>query len=63
MAEIQALVQAVSMVRDSSKECEQVAFLSDALSVLEATAGVKLPRLAEGLHEVAQHRRVVLQWV
>ena len=47
MAEIQALVQAASMVRDSSNECEQVVFLSDALSVLEATAGDKLPRLAE----------------
>ena len=63
MAEIKALMQAVSVVRDSSNECEQVAFLSNALSVLEATAGVKLPRLAESLHEVAQHRRVVLQWV
>ena len=47
MAEIQALVQAASMVRDSSNECEQVDFLSDALSVLEATAGDKLPRLVE----------------
>ena len=63
MAEIKALMQAVSVVRDSSNECEQVAFLSNALSVLEATAGVKLLRLAESLHEVAQHRGVVLQWV
>ena len=60
MAEIQALVQAASMVRD---ECQQVVFLSNAISVLEATAGDKLPRLAESLHEVAQHRQVVLQWV
>ena len=30
---------------------------------LEATAGDKLPRLAENLHEVAQHRRVVMPWV
>ena len=60
VAEIQALVQAASVVRDSSNECQQVVFLSDALSVLEATAGDKLPRLAESLHEVAQHRQVVL---
>ena len=60
MAAIQALVQAASMVRDSSNECHQVVFLSNALSVLEATAGDKL---AESLHEVAQHRRVGLQWV
>ena len=49
MAEIQALVQAASMVRDSSNECQQVAFLSDVFSVLEVTAGDKLPRLAESL--------------
>ena len=35
MAEIQALVQASSMVRDSENEYQQVVFLSDALSVLE----------------------------
>ena len=51
MAAIQALVQAASMVRDSSNECHQVVFLSNALSVLEATAGDKLPAV------------VVLQWV
>ena len=45
MAEIQALVQAASVARDSSNECQQVV-LSDALSVLEATADDKLPRLA-----------------
>ena len=50
MAEIQALAQAASVVRDSSNECQQVVFLSDALSVLEATAGDKLHRLAESLH-------------
>ena len=63
MAEIQDLVQAASMVRDSGYKCQQVVFLSDALSVLEATAGDKLPRLAGSLHDVMQHRRVVLQWV
>ena len=63
MAEIQALVQVASVVRDSSNEWQQVVFLSDALSVLEATAGDKLPCLAESLHEVAQHKLIVLQWV
>ena len=57
MAAMQALVQAASMVRD---ECQQIVFLSNALSVMEATAGDKL---AESLHEVAQHRRLVIQWV
>ena len=45
MAEIQALVQASSMVRDSENEYQQVVFLSDALSVLEVTAVDKHPRL------------------
>ena len=52
MAKIQDLVQAASMVRDSGYKCQQVVFLSDALSVLEATAGDKLPRLAGSLHDV-----------
>ena len=40
-----------------------IVFLSDALSVLEATAGDKLPRLPKSLHGVGQHKRVALQWV
>ena len=36
MAEIQALVQAASMVRDSSNECQQVVFLCDALSLFQS---------------------------
>ena len=40
-------VLTASMIRDSSNECQQVAFLSDVFSVLEVTAGDKLPRLAE----------------
>ena len=62
MAAIQALVQATSVVRDSSNECQQVV-LSDALSVLEATAGDKLPRPSGNLQGVAQHKPVVLQWL
>ena len=42
-------VLTASMIRDSSNECQQVAFLSDVFSVLEVTAGDKLPRLAESL--------------
>ena len=38
-------------------------FLSDAMSVLEATAEDKLPRLPKSLHGVGQHKRVALQWV
>ena len=36
-------------LRDSINECQQVVFLSDAFSVLEGTAGDKLPCLAESL--------------
>ena len=52
MAKIQDLVQAASMIRVSGYKCQQVVFLSDALSVLEATAGDKLPRLAGSFHDV-----------
>jgi hypothetical protein len=51
------------LVQDSTSECPQVVFLSDALSVLEALAGDKHPRLMEKLQEIAKTRRVVLQWV
>ena len=57
MAEIQALVQAASVVRDSSNECQQVV-LSDALSILEATADDKLPRPTGNLQGVAHHKPV-----
>ncbi|XP_070182779.1 uncharacterized protein, partial [Littorina saxatilis] len=53
-AEIQALVQAASIIQDSSSECLQAVFLTDALSVLEALAGGKLPHLMEKLHNVEQ---------
>ncbi|KAK7093816.1 hypothetical protein V1264_007506 [Littorina saxatilis] len=62
-AEVQAIMQAASMIHDSESECPQVVFLSDALSALEALAGNKLPRLMEKLQELAKTRRVVLQWV
>ncbi|KAK7110703.1 hypothetical protein V1264_014534 [Littorina saxatilis] len=62
-AEIQALVQATSIIQDSFSECLQAVFLTDALSVLEALAGGKLPHLMEKLHNVEQQRRVVLQWL
>lgn len=51
------------MVRDASNECQQVVFMSSALSVLKATAEDKLPRLTESLQEVGQHRQAVLQWI
>jgi ribonuclease HI len=38
-AEVQALMQAASMIHDATSECPQVVFFSDALSVLEALAG------------------------
>ena len=62
-AEVQALMQAASMVQDSESDCPQVVFLTDALSALEALAGAKLPRLMEKLQDIASERRVVLQWV
>jgi ribonuclease HI len=62
-AEVQALMQAASMIHDSTSECPEVVFFSDALSVLEALAGDKHLRLMGKLQDIAKTRRVVLQWV
>ena len=60
-AKAEALMQAASIVH--GKDTNQVVFLSDALSVLQAYQSNKLPSLTEALQEVAHGRRVVLQWI
>jgi len=62
-AEVQALMQATTMIQDHQSNYTQVVFLTDALSVLEALSGDKLPRLMEKLQDLLESRRVVLQWV
>ena len=62
-AEVEALMQAASTVLTPNKHIEQVVFLTDALSVLQAFQNSKLPNLTSALQEVAKCRRVVLQWI
>ena len=62
-AEIEALIQAASIVQASDHDCKQVVFLSDALSVLQAYQNHKLPNLTKALQQVAATRRAVLQWI
>ena len=62
-AEVQALMQATSMIIDSENECKQAVLLTDSLSALEALAGDKLPQLMMRLQEAAKSRRVALQWI
>ena len=61
-AEVQALMQATTMIQDHQSNCTQVVFLTDALSVLKALSGDKLPRLIEKLQDLLESRRVVLQY-
>ncbi|XP_041357606.1 uncharacterized protein LOC121374568 [Gigantopelta aegis] len=51
------------MIKDAKEDCQQVVFLTDALSVLQALQGEKLPHLNEAMQEVAKERRVALQWI
>ena len=62
-AEVQALMAAASVVQRASSEFQQVVFLTDALSVLEALSNNKEPHLMEALQSISESRRVVLQWV
>jgi ribonuclease HI/endonuclease/exonuclease/phosphatase family metal-dependent hydrolase len=62
-AEVQALLKAATMVSQSDDECPQVVFLSDAFSVLQALSADKETELNNALQQVAQSRRVVLQWI
>ena len=63
-AEVEALLQAASIVLKSKhEEADQVVFLTDALSALQALQNDKLPNLTSALQEVARSRRVVLQWI
>ena len=62
-AEVQALMQATSMIIDSQNDCQQVVLLTDSLSALEALAADKLPHLMACLQEAAKCRRVALQWI
>ena len=60
-AEVQALMQAATMIIDSQHECPQVVLLTDSSSALEALAGGKIPHLMARLQEAVRYRRVALQ--
>ena len=49
--DMDALIQAISMVRDTEDTCEQVVFFTDALSVLQTLENGKFPDLTEALQE------------
>ena len=59
-AEVEALIHAATMMRDTMDE--QVVFLTDAKSVLEATRAGKLPHLQKALNSINCFR-LVLQWI
>ena len=51
------------MIQDHQSNFTRDVLLSGTLSVLEALAGDKLPRLLEKLQDLAKSRQEVLQWV
>ena len=59
-AEVEALIHVATMMRDTMDE--QVVFLTDAKSVLEATRAGKLPHLQTALNSINCFR-LVLQWI
>jgi len=53
-------MQANINIMDEKEDCQQVVFLSDAHSVLQALEKDKFPHLMEGIQEVAKERQVTL---
>ena len=47
----------------NNSDCQQVVFLSDAKSVLEALQNDKLPELRSKLDELAPFVRIIIQWI
>ncbi|XP_041349619.1 ribonuclease H1-like [Gigantopelta aegis] len=62
-AETEALIQAASIIQHCTEDCQQVVFLTDALSVLEAIETDKLRNLSTKLQQITKTRQVVLQWI
>ena len=62
-AETEALKAATEYVLELDTDSNQVVFLTDALSVLQALEGNKLPQLEEKLQKVQKEKRVILQWI
>ena len=62
-AEVRALSIAAEIIKNTTSQCQQVVFLTDAMSVLQALESNKLPELKEALREVSITRKVVLQWI
>ena len=62
-AEVEALIHTANMISTSEVNCSHVAFLTDALSALQALENNKLDRLSEALHPISSVSQVVLQWI
>ena len=61
-AEVQALIHAANTISDRVNHDNQVVFLTDALSVLQAMTSNKLPQLEQALNNI-KSLRTVLQWI
>ena len=62
-AEEEAIKHATVAVEELDTDCNQVVFLTDALSVLQALEGDKLPQLMQNLQKLQKRKRVALQWI
>ena len=62
-AEVEAIMQALTIIKESTEDCSQVIILTDALSVLEALLNCKLPSLSRILGQLCNTRRMALQWI
>nr|KAG5704454.1 hypothetical protein BaRGS_024309 [Batillaria attramentaria] len=60
-AEVKALERAAAEIYSSTSDCQQVVFLTDALSVLEALSGNSLEQLSTSLGRVSLKKHTVLQ--
>ena len=61
-AEVEALVLAAGMIRDTTEEHDQVVFFTDARSVLDSLTAGKLPNLQTALDSITC-LRTILQWI
>ena len=61
-AENEALIHAAHTISCEAQEDEQVVFLTDAMSVLQAAINNKLPRLKKALNKI-KCLRTALQWI
>jgi ribonuclease HI len=62
-AEVEAIMQAITLIEESQEDCSHVVVLTDALSVLEALNNCRLPELSRAVSHVSHGRELALQWI